>query len=153
MATRKKGVDLLGLGHPLIDALISHYRSETVSGDVLLGSCDGMAPNLAARYLFAISFADGAKREVYETLVLEGSPVSGDLGSLRRNGWQTGVPISLPDLEEKLKTLAGDQESRIRAAHDGVNRVRARCVGIQAIRSLISNEEKMTGRQEKNKEE
>jgi hypothetical protein len=43
-ATRKKNVDLLGIGHPLIDALLDFYKSESVPGELLNAECDGMAP-------------------------------------------------------------------------------------------------------------
>jgi len=133
LATRKKGVDLLGLGHPLIDALVDYFGSEAVNGDVLLARCEGTPAKVTARYLFTMDFEDGSRRERYETLVLEGATPADDLSFLRRMGWETDSTKPPKNIEDQLRILVQNQDAKIRSISDGVINVRARCVGIEAI--------------------
>ncbi len=133
LATRKKGVDLLGLGHPFIDALVDYFRSEVVSGDVLLAKCTGMPATVAARYLFTMDFEDGSRRERYETLVIDGHDPAADLSGLSGKGWETGLSNPPKNIEDKLRILVQNQDAKIRSISEGVVNVRARCVGIQTV--------------------
>lgn len=133
LATRKKGVDLLGLGHPLIDALVDYFRSEAVNGDVLLARCNSMPATVAARYLFTMDFEDGSRRERYETLVLDGHEPAADLSCLSGKGWETGLTNPTKNIDDKLRILVQNQDAKIRSISEGVVNVRARCVGIQAV--------------------
>jgi superfamily II DNA/RNA helicase len=133
VATRKKGVDLLGLGHPLIDALVDYFKSESVNGDVLLARCSEVPASLKARYLFTMDFEDGSRREIYETLVLDGNERNDDVACLQSKDWQMGFSNPSKNIEDNLKILVQNQEAKIRSTSDGVINVRTRCVGIQAI--------------------
>jgi len=133
LATRKKGVDLLGLGHPLIDAIIDYVKSEAMHGDVLLARCNETTAIAAARYLFTIDFEDGSRREKYETLVLGGSEPANDLTCLSCKGWEITPATSANNVEDKLRILVQNQEAKIRSMSDGVVNVRTRCVGIEAV--------------------
>ena len=133
-ATRKKNVDLLGIGHPLIDALINYYKSDSVSGELLNAGCDGMAPCLTARYLFTIEFEDGTRRELYQNFLIEGEEELDDLDFLICKDFRTNEsPVSLSFIEDKLRMFTQNQEAKIRSNYDGVINVRYKCVGIQAI--------------------
>jgi SNF2 family DNA or RNA helicase len=133
-ATRKRNVDLLGIGHPLIDALLDFYRSESVTGELLNARCDDIAPSLTARYLFIIEFEDGTRRELYQSFVIDGEEVPNDLDFLFHKGFE-----KLESLEpiffnaEKVKMFSQNQEATIRSNYDGVINIRHKCVGIQAI--------------------
>lgn len=133
LATRKKGMDLLGLGHPLIDALVDYFGSEAVNGDVLLARCEGIPAKVAARYLFTMDFEDGSRRERYETLILEGAAPADDLSFLRRKDWEMDSAKPPKNIEDQLRILVQNQDAKIRSMCDGVINVRARCVGIEAI--------------------
>ena len=133
-ATRKKNVDLLGIGHPLIDALINYYKSESVSGELLNVKCDDSPSCLTARHLFTIEFEDGTRRELYESFVIDGGEVLGDLDFLCRNDFkemESAEPASL--MAGKLKMFTQNQEAKIRSNYDRVINIRQKCVGIQAI--------------------
>ena len=133
-ATRKKNVDLLGIGHPLIDALLDFYKSESVSGELLNAGCDGMDPCLTARYLFTIEFEDGTRREQYQSFLIEGEEELDDLDFLLRDDFRrNGSPVSLSFIEDKLKMFTQNQEANIRSNYDGVINVRYKCVGIQRL--------------------
>jgi superfamily II DNA or RNA helicase len=133
-ATRKRNVDFLGIGHPLIDALLDFYRSESVTGELLNARCDDIAPSLTARYLFIIEFEDGTRRELYQSFVIDGEEVPNDLDFLFHKGFE-----KLESLEpiffnaEKVKMFSQNQEATIRSNYDGVINIRHKCVGIQAI--------------------
>lgn len=79
IATRKKGVDLMGIGHPLINALIDYYHSEAVSGDVLISKNNEVPELLSARYLFKLDFKDGTKKELYKEFILSGCQEKNDI--------------------------------------------------------------------------
>jgi len=133
-ATRKKNVDLLGIGHPLIDALINYYKGESVSGELLNVKYDDSPSCLTARHLFTIEFEDGTRRELYEKFLIDGEEVLGDLDFLCRNDFkemESAEPASF--MADKLRMFTQNQEAKIRSNYDGVINIRQRCVGIQAV--------------------
>ena len=134
IATSKKNVDLLGIGHPLIDALLDFYKSESVSGELLSFGCDGMGSCLTARYLFTIEFEDGTRRELYQSFLIEGEEELDDLDSLLRDDFKVnGISAPISFIEDKMKMFAQNQEAKIRSNYDGVINIRQRCVGIQGV--------------------
>ena len=133
-ATRKKNVDLLGIGHPLIDALLDFYKSESVSGELLNIRCDSAPPCLTARYIFTLEFEDGTKRELYQSFLIEGKEELDDLDFLLRDDFRAnGLPTTLSFIEDKLKMFTRNHEAKIRSDYDAVINVRYKCVGIQII--------------------
>jgi hypothetical protein len=134
IATRKKNVDLLGIGHPLMDALIDYLKREGISGEVLDVKCDGVPSCLAARYLFTIDFEDGTKRELYKKFLLDGAELPEDLVLLQDSMCKSETPVNiLSDLESKVEMLIRNEEAKIRSTYDGVINIRHKCVGIQLI--------------------
>jgi superfamily II DNA/RNA helicase len=132
-ATRKKNVDLLGIGHPLIDALLDFYKSESVSGELLNAECDGMDTCLTARYLFTIEFEDGTRRELYQSFLLDGKEGLSDLDFLVCDDFRANESLKpLSFVEDKMKMFTQNQEAKIRSDYDGVINIRHKCVGIQA---------------------
>jgi SNF2 family DNA or RNA helicase len=137
-ATRKKKVDLLGLGHPLIDALIRYFKSDVLTGELTSIRGEGLSPSLIARYLFIIDFEDGNRREHYEKFLIEGMEVPDDLDLLSSPGTgQRSIPFQSTDLEKKIAAPLRNQEGKIRSRYDGVINIRKRCVGIQEISSKL----------------
>ena len=115
----------MGLGHPFIDALVDYFRSEAISGDVLLARCTGMSATVAARYLFTIDFEDGSRRERYEALVIDGHDPAADLSGLSGKGGETGLTNPAKNIEDKLRILVQNQDAKIRSISEGVVNVRA----------------------------
>ena len=133
-ATCKKNVDLLGIGHPLIDALINYYKSDSVSGELLNVKCDDVAPNLTVRYLFIVEFEDGTRRELYQSFLIDGKEELSDLDFLLRDDFRANEsPGPLSFIKNKMKMFAQNQEAKIRSDYNSVINVRHKCVGIQAI--------------------
>lgn len=134
IATRKKNVELLGIGHPLIDALIDYVKGDEVSGEILNIKGDGAPSVLTARYLFTVEFEDGTKREFYKNFLIDGVEILEDLVFLEAKKWGSQTPsATLPDLEDRLKVLIRNEEAKLRSTHDGVINIRNRCVGIQQL--------------------
>jgi superfamily II DNA or RNA helicase len=133
-ATRKKGIDLMGIGHPLIDALIEYYRSEAVSGAVLNVTNEHMPAATAARYIFTIDFGDGIKRELYKNFVIAGDETGNDAKLLASALWtDQSRPQTLTDMKERLSMLARNYEATIRSEYEGVLNVRPNCVGLMSV--------------------
>jgi len=133
-ATRKKNVDLLGIGHPLIDALIDYYKSEAVCGDVLNAGYNDVPACLTARYLFTIEFEDGTRHELYKTFLIDGEDIPEDLNILIKGGvGKLGELKPLPHITEKLQMLVKNEEAKIRSTNEGIINIRYKCVGIQDI--------------------
>ncbi len=133
-ATRKKGMELMGIGHPLVDALIDYYRSEAVAGDVLNAANEHMPSTIAARYIFTIDFSDGAKRELYKTVTLSGEKIKNDSKLLAFLSWTANyTPQALTGLKERLLMLTRNYEATIRSEYEGVLNVRANCVGLMNV--------------------
>lgn len=134
IATRKKGIELMGIGHPLIDALIDYYRSEAVSGDVLNAANASVQSATAARYLFMVDFSDGTKREYYRNIVLSGNETPSDVKLLAFSGWSDiTMPMVITDIKERLSMLARNYEATIRSEYEGVQNVRTNCVGLLRV--------------------
>ena len=132
-ATRKKNLDLLGLGHPLIDALINYMRGEGLSGEVLIAKCNGLTRCASTRYVFTVEFEDGTKRDLYRNFVVDGMETCDDLAYLQNNALEPGgVPAKL-DLEIQLEALIRNEEAKIRSTCNGVMNIRNKCVGIEFL--------------------
>jgi hypothetical protein len=133
-ATRKKGVELLGIGHPLIDALIGYYKSDNISGDILNVSHQNLSGIVSARYIFRVDFNDNTHKEIYKDLLLHGTEVIKDISMLRENGWLDSIEKSdLNSIRERCAMLAKNQEAYIKSENEGVINIRSKCVGILSI--------------------
>lgn len=124
----------MGIGHPLIDALLDYYRSEAVSGDVLSMANEHIPAATAARYIFTIDFGDGTKRELYKNFVLSGGATDGDAKLLASASWtEQSSSHAMTDIRERLLMLTKNYEATIRSEYEGVLNVRATCVGLQRV--------------------
>ena len=134
-ATRKKNVDLLGIGHPLIDALINYYKSDAVKGELLKVKLPEGRSSLTVRNLFVIEFDDGSRREEYHQFLLEGENVAGDLYYLFHNDLKQSNEFEpYPNIEDKLEIFVQNQKAIIKSKYEGVVNIRHKCVGIQAMK-------------------
>ncbi len=133
VSTRKKNVDLLGLGHPIIDALIQFYKSDQVIGGVLNIKGDGIPSCLTARYFFTVTFEDGSRKEFYEIFNIEGEPPEDQNILITNNHFHDIKQIISQDLQEKTKAHINNKEAMIRSRYEGVISIRNKCLGIQNI--------------------
>jgi superfamily II DNA/RNA helicase len=130
-ATRKKGVELLGLGHPLIDALLAYYKSEHIDGQVLI--MDNLGEDfLSLRCLFEIDFTDGTKRTLYEELPLHRTAPACDI-DLLKGQYSVGKQQPRFTIEtSRLESIIGTTKASIRSQYDDIVNVRHKCVGVAA---------------------
>jgi len=136
LATRKKNVDLLGIGHPLIDALLDHLKGEGLLGEVLNAKCDELPSILSARYIFTLEFENGTSRQLYKYFTIHGVQPQEDLALLQREDLEKGLPLGIPaDLRERLDLLIRGEEAKIRSNYEGIINIREKCVGLEAINS------------------
>lgn len=121
----------MGIGHPLIDALLDYYRSEAVSGNVLSVTNEHIPESTAARYIFSVDFSDGTKRELYKNFVLSGGATDGDAKLLASAFWtEQSSSHAMTDIRERLLMLTKNYEATIRSEYEGVQNVRANCIGL-----------------------
>jgi superfamily II DNA or RNA helicase len=130
-ATRKKGIELLGLGHPLIDAVVSYYKSEKINGYILLLEDLGRS-FVSIRYIFEIDFADGMKRTIYKEVLLQGNRAESDLDLLKGQYAESECTSSTPIERDRLESIIENIKASIRSEYDGIISIRHRCVGIAA---------------------
>jgi len=132
LATRKKNIDLLGLGHPLIDALLAHCSSDSFPGDILNSKAPNLPAYLSIRYLFTIDFEDGTCRQFYENIILNGDSLPDDSVLLQQRSW-TKININPSEsnsIEEKIKLHIQNKKATFRSLYDGILNIREKCLGI-----------------------
>jgi hypothetical protein len=133
-ATRKKGVDLLGIGHPLIDALLGYLKSEKFSGDILITGHANFAGNFSVRFLFRMEFKDNTFKELYKEFPLNGAERINDLNCLKKNGWKTSPDNNWNEnIQDQCDTLVKHHEAYLRSENEGVVNIRSKCVGISNL--------------------
>jgi superfamily II DNA or RNA helicase len=137
IAMRRRKAQLLGLGHPLVDALIAHLQSPLFRGEVAcLGN--GGSACVSVRLLLHLDFEDGRRERRYQHFLLErdgswrAAPVTADLRAL------TAVPAPVPsgqvhpgdDLRQRIDEIARNEQSAIRAEVDSLVSVRSSVQGL-----------------------
>jgi hypothetical protein len=143
VAMRKRNAELLGLGHLLVDALISHLKRPSWKGDVacLSPACPGSS--LSARWLVTMEMDGGKTRQVYLNIV---APAPGardhpggraDLEALATSlhpPAQTALtPEFLVQARGIVEASLNDWLSRARAEQDGVRGFRIELVGLSLV--------------------
>ncbi len=130
-ATRRKGMDLLGIGHPLIDALIDYCRSESVSGDVLIAKNSNLSNRLSARVLFRLTFEDATHREIYKEFNLAGNDLTDDIGLLKESVWsEKDDAPGTKGIQDRLDILIRNHQAQLRSEYEGIIDIRASCTGL-----------------------
>lgn len=130
-ATRKKGVELLGIGHPLINALIEYYKSDNVPGDTLNIAYEKLSGYLSARYIFRIEFSDNTYREIYKGFPLVGTEITEDIAFLQEQRWEETTDNHRHDhIKDRCEMLDRNYEAYLRSENEGVINIRSKCVGI-----------------------
>jgi hypothetical protein len=147
IAMRRKKAELMGIGHPLVDAVVAHFTHPSIAGEV---SCMDFGNNLAAvsvRYVIDAHLEDRAKRMVYESAFIDSEgtwrmgSVRQDLDLLQRNALAyhpapaAGCELAL---QSRVEGAISDAIARFRSAHEGVESARGRVVGLVSSRAVGS---------------
>src|SRR5205823_6183899 len=140
----RKGADLMGIGHPLVDAILDYFSSAAWRGDVTTLACQEETQSFA-RFVVEAFTDDGQWRTRYESVVVS------DDGSWRSCGPRADLdglntspaPIfadraDAADFKSRVQAAMSDAEARSRAEHQHLVSVRTRLVGL--ARSASSSE-------------
>jgi hypothetical protein len=150
LAMRRRNVQLLGLGHPLIDALIHHLQQPRQAGDVAsITAPHATLRHVSVRSISYLELESGRRRSVYTHLLLgpdgswEEAPPACDIESL--SGPFPGPPPMLtgPDLVAlrlPAQEALAATEARLRATVGSVLSVRHREVGLAVVGPSESKE-------------
>lgn len=140
---RKRNTELLGLGHPLVDALISYLKRASWKGDVALLSSTGPGSYLSARWLVIAEMDNGKSRQFYLNTVASGThdldhpSERADLEALTTTSHQAGQTPLSPSFLNQARRMAEasvkDHVGRTRAELDGVRGFRIELVGLSLV--------------------
>lgn len=132
----------MGLGHPLIDALLAYLKSPNMHGEVakLQDGQDG--PFLSGRWVVTVRLEAGKSRRHYRHVAVNG------FGSVRnqderRDLHQVETPtaslgrtdLKLAKLKEYAETDLNGYIAELRAGVDGRSTIRAELVGLAVFTS------------------
>lgn len=129
VATKQKGVELFGLGHPLIDAIVRYYQQDSVDGNVLTIRT-GQHECVSLRYLFEIKFSDGSNRTIYKNIQMQEAQAISDIDLLSMRIDESVSNSSEQLSMERIDTLIENSKASIRAEYDDIVNIRERCIGI-----------------------
>jgi len=144
VAMRRRNVQLLGLGHPLVDALIRHLQLPQQAGDVccLGNAAEGGNGGMSIRALFYLELERGRKRSVYVNLLLtpggswEEAPPRFDVDLLaqqRAPSREVVTGRTLEGLQPIAEHALDAMGARLRATTDGVVSIRHTIAGLAGV--------------------
>jgi superfamily II DNA or RNA helicase len=140
VAMRKRKTELLGLGHPLVDALLAHIKKPAWKGDVTNLTSSSDVRMLSVRWLVSAEMDNGRSRQSYVHIQVD--PAHGlretaersDLEALLSlpSGLNTGrnIPIPIDRTKKLAEASLNDWLSRRRAELDGLGGFRVELVGL-----------------------
>lgn len=144
LAMRRRNVQLLGLGHPLVDALIRHFQRPQQAGEVTsLASGDDGERRLSIRAVFYLDLENGRKRSVYAHLLVaadgswEEAPPTFDvdrLAQLSGNGQGILTAKDIETLGSATEQALVATGARLQASTEGTLGIRHALVGLAVIR-------------------
>jgi SNF2 family DNA or RNA helicase len=140
LAMRRRKAQLLGLGHPLVDALIDYLQGSQHRGEVTaLPASTQDDHTLSIRCLIQIDLENGKRRKAYQDIQLndDGSWVianpRADVEQLSaRTSSVRSANFASAEIRERVKTILGSLEASWRADTDGAVAVRAGVVGVRS---------------------
>jgi superfamily II DNA or RNA helicase len=143
LAMRRRGVQLLGLGHPLIDGLVAHLQSAQTRGDVTsFAATDNSELQVSVRLLMHLNFEDGRTEKGYRNYIAANESWSErnsrlDVEMLSKVQNKGAVPseIDRTNFTEVIKQIRTTAEADVRTKHERLASVRVREIGCAAISS------------------
>ncbi len=134
LAMRRRRAQLLGLGHPLVDALIDYFQSPQVRGEVAVFQETNA---ISARYLIQANLEDDKQQRSYHEFVvgLDGTwrpaKIRRDVANLRNRLPDVELGLSIPDdMRQQIEAALRSAEATIRAETAKVVTVRSRLIGL-----------------------
>lgn len=143
LAMRRRQAGLLGIGHPLVDALLTELQKDDVPGAVTcLGAGGGTGSSLRVHCLTHVVYEDGKTRRYLRTANLkpDGAWASVEDGAeasvlMLLRDWKRPMPVtsapgSSPDWVSAYRAAVSFWESELRAKEGGILSVRFIVTGI-----------------------
>lgn len=142
LAMRKRKAELLGIGHPLVDALIEHFKGPLFPGEVSIGGITPEGCPTCVRCVFTVNLEEGHKKVFYKGFRLS---KDGKLaGFLPRDDMESLASLrnrpKHPDFEnttliparlkERIVSIITEEEARLRAKFDNVLSINSKVVGV-----------------------
>lgn len=147
IAMRRKKAELMGIGHPLVDAVIAHFSHPSVAGEISCMDFGDSEAAVSVRYVIEAHLEDSSKRLAYESAFIhsEGAwrmaSVRQDLDLLQRNALvyhaapAAGCKL---DVQARVEGAITDAIARFRSAHERVESARGRVVGLASNKAANS---------------
>lgn len=136
VAMRRKRIEFMGLGHPLVDALIAYFKSPIWRGEVTRLS-SGDEPLLSVRWLVSVQSENGKTQQHFHHVVLN------QVGSARKiderhdlnllpilANMQQGIIIDTAKLQAFAEAEFQGVLAELRAVSDGQPTIRGELVGL-----------------------
>ncbi len=145
VAMRRRNVEFLGLGHPLVDALIAYLQSSRWPGDVsALQIPNNETVGYSLRYLVVVEFDNGSPKRLYRNCLMgeDGSWRIGDerfdLEALEKLPSRTEVPAphrgsDVATSRQRAETGLSEFQTELRARLEGVVSLRGQIVGVASL--------------------
>jgi len=142
VAMRRRAADFMGIGHPLVDAMISHFQQASWGGDVTVLTAEDSRPYLSVRFVLEATLEDGSFCRRYESAetTTDGSwqvrSPRKDVDALRNTAGRSSsfrVPPDFLELRRRVVHAITDAEARLRAERSGIQTVRGRLAGVAAM--------------------
>jgi len=134
LATRKKGMDLLGIGHPLVDATMKYYRTQATTIDIAHIAIENTPAAMVCYYLYTVQLSDSPARVLLYPIIVSGDVVPANrTESLNAIPSTAEVTISLDDINARRELLMRNVDADIKSKYDGIVDIRKECVGILLV--------------------
>ena len=138
VAMRKRKVEFLGLGHPLVDALVAYLRSPKWEGSVAALPGTNGNGSASVRWFVTVQMENGKEKQFYRNVAINnvGSAAEAgersDVDALRSPSGKppNGQPLSSERLRQSAQADLEYFLAQLRAKYDGVLAVRPELVGI-----------------------
>jgi len=142
IAMRRKSADFMGIGHPLVDAVVAHFQRASWPGDVTVLKTGEATASLSVRYVLEASMEDGTCHRKYESVQFgsEGSwqvrSPKKDVDALadaRAPSSDQHAPADVPSVRQRVENAIADAEAQFRTGLTGAQTVRGRLTGVAVI--------------------
>ena len=133
-ATRKKGVDLLGIGHPLVDAILKHLQTELPFADISHVAIDNTASSIVCYYLYHLKFSDGTSRTILKDIAVVGkSPVLSCFHSFSIKAFSETDSIPDTEMKSRIDFFLRSTDAEMKSHYDGIVDIRKECLSILLV--------------------
>ena len=142
VAMRRKNADFMGIGHPLVDALIAHFQRSSWPGEVAVLKASEIGGGVSVRYVLEAQMEDGSSRRKYESVQIDSDgawqarTARNDvelLAATRASPSAAVLSSSAGIPKARVEGAIADSEADFRAGLSGVQSVRGRLVGVAVV--------------------